>query len=162
MRKPANKKPAPRRQKSNEDIRNEGIVLMKNSIKVHTLCEPLLMSYFRGSSESSDVNWACYFLQQTIELSLKGIIKYYYEDFISGHLVSPNAEILEELSATIIELREISDLLIELRGKYSVTIMRWESISRYKNLYVEKYKVEHVASLADELLAFVRRHEYCN
>ena len=161
MRKPANKKPVPRRQKSNEDIRNEGIVLMKNSIKVHMMCEPLLMSYFDGSSEPSDVNWACYGLQQTIELALKGLIKYYYEDFKEGHFVSDNAEILEEMSSSIAELREISEVLTELRGKYSVTIMKWESISRYKNIYVAKYQIEHVASLSEELLAFVRRHEYC-
>lgn len=146
--------------KSNEDIRNEGITLINNAIKARTMSEPLIDSYFCGTADISDANWACYMMQQAIELTLKGLIKYYYEDFREGHFIRYNAKMLEDMSSNIKELREISDILSTLQSGLSVMLFKWESISRYKNLYVNKPQIEQIDSLLNDLMAFIHRHEY--
>ncbi|MBQ8218156.1 MAG: HEPN domain-containing protein [Bacilli bacterium] len=146
--------------KSNEDIRNEGIALIKNALKARKMCGPLLDSYFGESADTSDVNWACYLMQQSIELALKGLIKYYYEDFREGHFVRFNAKKLEELSAANAELREISDILSDLQTGVAVTLIKWESISRYKDIIASKSQIEKVDELSENLMLFLRRHDY--
>lgn len=146
--------------KGNEDIRNEGIALIKNALKARKMSRPLLDAYFSNIGDTSDLNWACYLMQQSIELSLKGLIKYYYEEFREGHLVRFNAKKLEELSAYNSELREISDILSELQTKLAVTLIKWESISRYKDIIVDKSQVEKVDELNEDLMLFLKRHEY--
>ena len=86
------------RRLSDREIREEGITLIKNAIKAQHLAEPLIMSYLDNKRNVSDKNWGCYMVQQSIELSIKGIIKYYYSDFIEGHFLKDNAEILDDLS----------------------------------------------------------------
>lgn len=147
-------------QKSDEDLRNEGIVLIQNAIKARSMAEPLIDSYFCNRSTSSDVNWACYLMQQSIELILKGLIKYYGEYFREGHFVRFNAKTLEEMSADIIELREISESLSELQSGTSVLLFKWESISRYNDLRVNRPDIEKIDQMLDDLIAFVRRHKY--
>ena len=147
-------------QKSEEDLRNEGIVLIQNAIKAQSMAEPLVDSYFCNQSTSSDVNWACYLMQQSIELTLKGLIKYYGEYFREGHFVRFNAKTLEEMSADITELREISDILSELQSGTSVLLFKWESISRYNDLRVTRQNIEKIDQMLDDLMAFIRRHNY--
>ena len=146
--------------KSDEDIRNEGIVLINNALRARSLSEPLLDSYFCGTADVSSINWACYMMQQSIELILKGLIKYYYEDFREGHLVKYNAQFLMELSGAYDELREIYDILLDLSSSLSVMLYKWESFSRYKELYVNKPQIERVNNILDELIPFIRRHNY--
>jgi len=159
MAKPYKKKPP---HKSNEDLRNEGIALIRNSLKARSICEPLLDSYFGEMDDISDVNWACYLMSQSIELALKGLIKYYYEDFREGHFVRFNAKKVEELSEEYVELREIADILADLQSSLAVTLVKWESISRYKDIFVNKQQIERVDTLLDDLAAFLRRHDFVN
>ena len=112
------------RRLSDREIREEGITLIKNAIKAQHLAEPLIMSYLDNKRNVSDKNWGCYMVQQSIELSIKGIIKYYYSDFIEGHFLKDNAEILDDLSNVHHELRELNESLDILRGQFSATLYK--------------------------------------
>ena len=153
-----NKKPRPH--KSDADLRHEGIILVQNAIKARSMAEPLIDKYLCNQAAVSDTNWACYLMQQSIELALKGLIKYYYKDFREGHFVRHNANILIDMFGEVKELREISDILDELKTKTSVMLFKWESISRYKDIRVTKDDIEKIDQLTENLVAFLHRHQY--
>lgn len=146
--------------KNDEDLRNEGIVLIQNAIKARNLSESLLDSIYDNRATVADINWACYMISQSIELSIKGLIKYYYESFREGHFVANNAKILESLSEKYSELREISNTLVELQGRYAVMLSRWSALGRYKALYVNKKEIEKADDLLDDIIKFLHRHHY--
>ena len=64
------------------------------------------------------------------------------------------------MSADITELREISDILSELQSGTSVLLFKWESISRYNDLRVTRQNIEKIDQMLDDLMAFIRRHNY--
>ena len=147
------------RRLSDREIREEGITLIKNAIKAQHLAEPLIMSYLDNKRNVSDKNWGCYMVQQSIELSIKGIIKYYYSDFIEGHFLKDNAEILDDLSNVHHELRELNESLDILRGQFSATLYKWESTGRYKELYVNDDKIRIGLDVSKDIFRFIRKHE---
>ncbi len=158
MGKPHHKGSPPKR--SDEDLRNEGRMLIQNAIKARNITEPLLDSIYCNKAEAADTNWACYMLAQAIELALKGLIKYYYENFREGHFVANNAKLLESLSEKNPELREISGTLSDLQTGYSVMLCRWSALGRYKELYVTKPDIEKADEMLDDIVKFLRRHHY--
>lgn len=146
--------------KSDEDLRREGVMLIKNAIKARTMSEPLLDSIYSNTAKPEDFNWACYMMSQAIELALKGLIKYYYESFREGHFVANNAKIIASLSDKNPELREISGTISDLQTGYSVMLCRWSALGRYKELYVTKQDIQKADDMLDDIIKFLRRHHY--
>lgn len=146
--------------KSDEDLRREGVMLIKNAIKARTMSEPLLDSIYSNTAKPEDLNWACYMMSQSIELALKGLIKYYYESFREGHFVANNAKIIGSLSDKTPELREISGTISDLQTGYSVMLCKWSALGRYKELYVTKKDIQKADDMLDDIIKFLRRHHY--
>lgn len=154
------RKGGPPPNRSDEDLRIEGRILIQNAIKARNLTEPLLDSIYSNRAEVADTNWACYLISQAIELAIKGLIKYYYESFREGHFVANNAKFLESLSEKNPELREISGTLSDLQTGYSVMLCRWAALGRYKELYVNRPDIEKADEMLDDIIKFLRRHHY--
>lgn len=145
---------------SDEDLRTEGRILIQNACKARNITEPLLDSIYSNRADVADINWACYMISQSIEIALKGLIKYHYELFREGHFVAHNAKLLESLSEKIPELREISGTLSDLQTGYSVMLCRWAALGRYKELYVTKEDIQKADEMLDDIIKFLRRHHY--
>lgn len=150
----------PRLSKNAEELRLGGISLIKNAIKARQMCEPLLDLYYSGSADSSDVNWICYLTHQSIELGLKGLVSYYLEEYQHGHFLMLNIKTIEDLSLDHPELRELSDLLIDLRGSITVSMNIWQAVCRYRDVVVSKRQIQYAESISNELIEFFRRHKY--
>ena len=148
----------PPHRKTDADMRNSGIVLINNALKARSMAEPLLDLVLSDTGTIADRNWSCYMLQQSIELSVKGLIAYYYSEYREGHFLRFNADILVELCNVYDELREIEDRITELQGGVSVMLVKWEAISRYNELKVKKRDIEYAVELADDIMSFIKRH----
>ena len=146
--------------KSDDDLREEGIMLIKNSLKAREMSEPLLDKIYSDIAEPADYNWACYMISQSVELALKGMVKYHYESFREGHFVTHNAKLLENMSDKIPELREISESLSLLQTEYAVKLCKWSKLGRYKKLYVKRPIIEKIDTILDDIIKFIRRHHY--
>lgn len=146
--------------KCDEDLRNDGITLIRNALKARMISEPLLDSFRSGTAEKSDINWACYMMAQSTELFIKGLVSYYFEYYKEGHFVGNNAKTLESLSDVYVELREISDVISKLQTGIAIALCRWSAIGRYKDLHVTKSDIELADFILDDLSAFVRRHHF--
>ena len=155
MSQPQNKKPSIR----DEELRMGGIVLIQNALKARFMIEPLINSFENKTETAADKNWSCYMIQQSIELALKGITRYYYTPFAEGHFVPLNVRLLLELTEKHSELNEITDSLLELQGPVVPTILaKWQALSRYKKIYATNENIMHTLDILDDILAFIRRH----
>lgn len=151
-----------RKPRTDADLRQEGIVLLKNSIKAKSIAVDTVEAFINNRNSTADKNWGCYMLQQSVELALKGLIKYYCEDFREGHAVLYNAKLLIDMAGAHSELREIDDVLSQFDERLSSVLYKWQSLARYKDLWVRINDVELVDTLTDSICQFIRRHDYLN
>lgn len=142
-----------------KELREEGNILLNNARKAWCIAEPLINSYLTDESKIEDINWGSYLLQQSIELSIKGLIKYYYSDFYSGHKVKDNIEILRDLSNAYPALDRLSNVFDSLDSPFSCTLYRWESKGRYKNVYIHKNQITRAIDIINDLLSYI--NIYC-
>lgn len=148
--------------KSNDELREEGLLLIRNGLKAYEIGEPLLTDYNtkeeKTKADSANKNWGCYMTQQSIELLIKGLIKYYGWNFRDGHFISGNAKILSELSERNSILRQLDDTLYTLQSKFSYVLYKWATIGRYVDLYVYAKNIETALNLNKDLYDFIHRN----
>lgn len=154
-------KPVKKSSKTDLDLQQEGRVLIMNGLKAHSIAVENIEAYLVDPEKITEKNWGCYMLQQSIELILKGLIKYYCEDFREGHLVKYNANFLLELSAKYSELRELSDILNQLVStRISAEMFKWQSIARYKEIWTKNSYIEQADEISEVLTQYIHRHDY--
>lgn len=147
--------------KGDRDVRTHARQLIKNGLHIRTKADEDIQTFLADSTKTEEKNWGCFFLQQSLELTIKGLIKYYYEYYQEFHFLKGNAEILLELSEKHSELREIYDDLQALtEDAFSAEINRWEAISRYSELYVFYKNIKTANKISERICEFVRRHNY--
>lgn len=150
-----------KRKRADVDLQQEGRVLIKHGIKAQSIAIEFIDAYTADKTQIADKDWGCYMLQQSIELLLKGLIKYYGEDYRSGHLVKYNAQLLLTMSEHYPELREIQDTLSTLATTLIASEMqKWQSIARYKELCVKFNAIKQADEISETLVQYIRRYDY--
>lgn len=151
-----------RKPKTDVDLKQEGITLLRNSIKARSIAVGIVEAFLNDCGNSADKNWGCYMLQQSVELALKGLIKFYGEDFREGHYIIYNVQLLSDMASTHTELRELDSVLSQLDDRISKVIYRWQSLARYKDIWAKNSDIELVNDITNSICQFIRRHEYLN
>lgn len=79
---------------------------------------------------NAHIDMCCFYLQQSIEFFLKGIIEMFGKKYVKEHNLFPNLDIIYEIDNEF--LKENSDIFeeVELRA---VIFNSWEASSRYSN-----------------------------
>lgn len=151
-----------KKKKSNIELREEGLVLIRHGLKAREIGEPLLTEYNnkkeKTKADCSDKNWGCYMTQQSIELIIKGLIKYYGWNYRDGHFISGNAKILSELAERNSILRQLDEPLYTLQSKFSYVLYKWATIGRYVDLYVYPRNIETALEINKELYDFIYKN----
>lgn len=108
-----------------------------------------------SEDEEYNISIACYFLQQSIEFNIKGLIEYYCDaEFEKSHNISNNLVILEKEKDKIKNYDNISDVLLELDGN-AKEISSWNSDARYNFNFVKTNAlIQKVFSIAEKLSKF--------
>ena len=113
--------------------------------------------YDIASTQDEDYNIAltCYFLQQSIEFNIKGLIEYYCDtEFDKSHNISNNLVILEREKDKVKNYDKIENTLLELDSNAS-EISSWNSESRYNFDFVKtRAMIQKVSNIADSLNKF--------
>ena len=95
-------------------------------------------------------------MQQSIELIMKGIIKYYGEEYVIGHTTAQNADIIDNLSYEHQELRELNDIYPFLKDlRFSNEMDAIEKRCRYLPYRVIPSIVRDGQQVRDRLIRYV-------